>query len=641
MEDSVAKQIHNAAGVLFQAVRSPGSDIADNLNLCLNEFLTWPFKAGPASITDTEGNNTKFDSVIFAGTQGTSADKPVNVNVDVVACAAYVVDSLGRDELCAGYKSIAALKSLKRSPAPEINYPINSSPLGIIFAVDSIMSIEELAELIILQNKEHPSTLWPDMVVVLTKGTVNYIAQIHGDSSKNNFVLPSTTFNTVPPMYIFVMAQGLGLFSMNSMCGLLFMHLLTFSPGTRLPTKEVVLEGVSHLGITVGAYQFNLQGQLVPVTNDVYFARGLIPLPFRIEDSDGTLLSHLEFIPWQDGGVVRLIGQLPLDGILVFLGPLAKNAQIIKQSDGAISSVLPIAQTEFRELLGRIQGQTNMNVKAEKPRWTISKVSDEGTTSPFMARLSLGILRLRDVVLPDDNTREAFDKAFEFAVMTLFNARTTAKDIIETITDHRRKVSLGEAAKLDGYTIRVSESIDAKLQTQVAEFLNITVRVLKDGMQKLSGLLKFDIGILYRKKGAFNKGIEKLKKTNSDLADYLEETRKWSEQLILIRNNLHEGWVLPNTKYHERSGTIEVEEPQISGQSATEFVNYMIDRLCCFVEEITIHALQVQMPSGISVTEIPISERNPDCRERFQVTFIRGGKQIWTPKYHVSRFEET
>jgi len=641
MEGSVAQQIQNAAGVMLRAVRSPGSNIAANLNLCLNQFLTWPFKAGPASITDTEGNNTKFDSVIFTSSQGTTEDKPVNINVDAVACATYVVDSLGRDELFAGYKRIAALKSLKRSPAPNIRYPINTSPLGIIFTVDSTMPIEDLAELIILQNKEHPSTLWPDMVVVLSKGTVNYIAQVHGDSSKNNFVLPSRTFSKVPPMYIYVMAQGLGLFSMNSMCGLLFMHLLTFSPGTSLPTKEVVLEGVSQFGITVGAYQLNLQGKLVPVTNDFYSARGLIPLPFRIEDSDGTLLSHLEFIPWQDGGVVRLTGQLPLDGILVFLGPVAKNAEIIKQSDGAISTVLPIGQTEFRNLLGTFQRQSNMNVKPEEPRWIISKVSDEGTSSPHMARLSLGILRLRDVVFPDDNTRDAFDKAFEFAVMTLFNARTTAKEIIETITDHRRKVSLGEAAKLDGYIIRVNESIDAKLQTQVAEFFNISVRVLKDGMQKLSGLLKLNIGILYIKQGALNKGIKKLKKTNPDLADYLEETRKWSEQLILIRNNLHEGWVLPKMEYHERLGTIDVEEPQISDQSTTEFVNYMIDRLCCFVEEITIHALQVQMPSGISVTEIPISERNPDCRERFQLTFIKGGKQIWTLKYHVSRFEET
>ena len=161
MEGSVAQQIQNAAGVMLQAVRSPGSNIAANLNLCLNQFLTWPFKAGPASITDTEGNNTKFDSVIFTSSQGTTQDKPVNVNVDAVACATYVVDSLGRDELFAGYKRIAALKSLKRSPAPDIKYPINTSPLGIIFTVDSIMSVEDLAELIILQNKEHPSTLWP------------------------------------------------------------------------------------------------------------------------------------------------------------------------------------------------------------------------------------------------------------------------------------------------------------------------------------------------------------------------------------------------------------------------------------------------------------------------------------------------
>ena len=99
--------------------------------------------------------------------------------------------------------------------------------------------------------------------------------------------------------------------------------------------------------------------------------------------------------------------------------------------------------------------------------------------------------------------------------------------------------------------------------------------------------------------------------------------------------------MLPKIGYKNNAGKIEVVEPQISGEPVSEFVNYMIDRLCCFVEDLSVYGLETQMPTGISVTEIPISKRKADCPERFQVTFVNGGMQIWTIAYHDSKFEET
>lgn len=139
------------------------------------------------------------------------------------------------------------------------------------------------------------------MIAVLTKGTVNYAAQIEGSGIEACFTLPNFTSRVVPPMYVHIFMRGVGPLAFNTMCGLLFMHLLTFSPGTNLPNSKVVLDGISHLGITFGAYQFNLQGRLVPVPKEEYFAVLSRPLPFRIEDEAGNLLSHIQAIPWQEG----------------------------------------------------------------------------------------------------------------------------------------------------------------------------------------------------------------------------------------------------------------------------------------------------------------------------------------------------
>jgi hypothetical protein len=518
---TISQKIRDAGDSLLHALREPGSSISERLNATLNEFLTWPFRADSACLIDTEGHKATFETVIYSGS-GKQAESAMTISADAAACVVYAVRDLRAGEIRSGYESIAAVKRLKRTHAPEAG-AINNVPLGIIVAVDSALSIKDIAEAIVRENTNRPSTEWPDMIAVLTKGTVNYAAQFEGDVIQGNFVLPNFISRMVPPMYAHVFMRGVGPFAFNSLCGLLFMHLKTFSPGTNLPNSDVVLEGVSRLGMTFGAYQFNLQGQLVPVPDKEYLAALYRPLPFRIEDNEGNLLSHIQAIPWQDGAAIRMTGKLPLEGFLLFLGRVGLEAQIFRQANGAISSVLPIGKADFQQLLATIQAQTNMNVKPEEPKMVFSKMSDEGTSSPFIARLSLGILRLRDIVFPDRAQHEKFDEAYEFVFTTVCNVRANAKKILDMIESHRLNVASGRAARLKGGTINIEESIDMVLHSTVAEFLNGSVRLLKDAMQKLLIVLELDVGCLYRKTGGFKTGMATLRKTDPLLADYLQE----------------------------------------------------------------------------------------------------------------------
>jgi hypothetical protein len=159
-----------------------------------------------------------------------------------------------------------------------------------------------------------------------------------------------------------------------------------------------------------------------------------------------------------------------LEGILVFLGPLAKNAQGIKRSDGAISSVLPIGEVQFWEMVKRFQRQTNVVVKPEQPKFTISKIADEGTSSPFIARLTLSPIKLRDVALPDHTKHGAFDKAYEFVFTTVMNTRTTSQKIMEMFTEHKRKIFTGDIARLQGHMIHIDESIEGNYRNMLKIF---------------------------------------------------------------------------------------------------------------------------------------------------------------------------
>jgi hypothetical protein len=172
--------------------------------------------------------------------------------------------------------------------------------------------------------------------------------------------------------------------------------------------------------------------------------------------------------------------------------------------------------------------------------------------------------------------------------------------------------------------------------------LNAGVRTLKQGMQQLGAQLQIDIGFMFKQQGAFENGIDGLRPTDPLMASYLQHSRVWSERLVKARNDVeHDGWMLPRVKYSESPTGVKAAEPEIAGQPVTQFVEFMLDRLCCFVEEFTAHCLQRLLPAEVTFTEIPLVERLTEAPERFTVTLVAGGRRRWNIAYHTSPFEET
>ena len=644
MTTPIARAVYEAGQKLLAA---SCSGLVCALNEALNQFVGWPFRAATGIAADSEGNKTHtFGTLIYATPQSQPLADSLSVHADLLGCVIDVSEALDAQQLRSAYERIARAKSLKKAPAPQLpGFPHTTITLGIILGRASTLPIEALAEELDRLNRDHPHHEWTDMVAVLSTGTINYACQFPGEGPSGDFLPPAegATSSVAAPIYIVMMVKPSGAHAFNRMCGFLIAHLGIFSPGARLPNWAEVVEGTTKQSMVICGYQFNLSGQVVPVPRQFYNDRYIPPRPFRIEDNQGNLLSTLQFLPWQDGGVVLSTGQLPLDGLLVFLGRNAlKNAGFVKRPHAQISYVLPIAQADFIELLKRIQRQSNMIVRADPTKFIVQKVADEGTSSPFYARLFLGILRLRDVAFPDPTKRDEFDKAYEFVIMTLPNTRATSQQIVQTLAEHSRRVSCGEIARVHGTRIEIDESIDSELRKHAEAFLNSAVRALKQGMQDVTRVVQVNIGFLFQKADTFEREVAELEKSDPSLAAYLRETRRWSEPLVDCRNAIeHEGWTLPRVKYAENSGAICAEEPQISGQPISEFVKFMMDRLSCFVEEVTAHCLQVQMPAGFSVAEVPLLQREPEAPERFRVTLTHGGMPIWEIVYHQSAFEET
>jgi hypothetical protein len=647
MTGSVANQVHDAGEELVKLAQTPGTNIGQALNGILNRFLSWPFRAAAGSATDSHGQNSKhFATLVYTSSHDSPLAEPVDIPADALACIIDVSEDMSLEQFRAAYRRVASGKSLKKSPVPHLKgVPHTTVTLGIIFTVRTELPMECLAEELDCLNRNTPSVQWPDMVVVLSKGTINYAVQFPGESPTGDYLPPAegSTLAFTPPMYIVLVIKPAGTHTLNKMFAFLLAHLAIFSPGASLPNWAQVLEGTPKEVMTFGGYQYNLSGQLVPVPKEFHEDRYLSPRPVHIEDRQGGRLATLQFLPWQDGGVVLLMGKLPLEGLLVFLGKKAlERGGIVRRGDRQLSYALPITRADFGEMLNRIQKQSNMIVRADPTSFVVQKLADEGSSSPFMARLFIGNLRLRDAVFPDPAKRQDFDKAYEFVLMTLLNTRRTAQDIKKLFDEHAQKVANGEVARVQGQTLYIDENIDKELRKQMEDFLNSAIRILKYGMQDVTKTLQVNIGFLFKKPGTFASGVTALQVSDADLAEYLQQTRQWSERLVECRNAMeHTASVLPRVKYSQTSVRARAEEPHISGQPVSEFAEFMIDRLACFVEEVTAHCLQKYLPASLALTELPLPQREPEMPERFRLTLRNGGKPVWVIAYHQSTFNET
>ena len=640
----IANRVREEGKALLSSVHA-GASVELNLPSAINTFLRPSFIAGPGSIVDLGGRKSEhFAALVYLSSQTQLGGS--EIPADAVACVIDISQKLDLEGLRKSYSRVAHAKSLKKTPTPVGKSSLQTNvTLGIIFAVESELSMEALGEEIDNLNRNTPSAHWPDMMVVLSKGTFHYAVQFPGEGVSGDYLPPAegALANFTPPVYIIPVVRPTQEFTFNKMVAFLLAHLQLFVPGVELPKWIEILQGSPREVLTLKGYQYNLAGELVAVPKEFYNDRYLPPPPVLLHSPQGELLGTLRFLPWQDGGVVLATGKLPLDGLLVFLGKEAlKKGGFLRLKDRQVSYVLPINAANFGEMLNRIQRQSNLVLRKEEANFIFQKLADEGSTSPFMARMGIGVAYLRDYALRDVQKKRDFDRSYEFVFMTLMNIRKTAQEIVQLISEHSSKAARGELLRRSEGVLYIEENIDKELRRQTESFLNSAVRVLKQGVQEVANCLGVKTGFLFKKLTTFESGLAVLRASDPYLADYLQRVREWSERLVECRNALeHSASVLPKVQYLPDIAGVRVKEPELSGQPLSRFVEFMTDRLCSFAEDLIAHCLAPWLPDSMAITEVPLPERDPERPERFRLILKTGGSAVWVIKYHDNPFEST
>jgi hypothetical protein len=643
----ISERVLSAADDILAA---PRQGLIAELTKALQQFVTPDFAVGSGVIRDAIGRTTpNYPIVIFrAGRfEAPGPNGHLVIPADSAAVAIEVCDELDLPGLREAYFRVAEAKQLTKTVVRKGEARTNIT-LGVVLAARSTVSLDALANGLYNLDVATPHQQWLDMLVVLPTAVINYAVQFPGEGLSGDFMPPAEgAFNqpAPPAFFVTIVMRPTGRHSFNKLVAFVIGHLVIFAPdvATKLPNWSQILDGQPTGAITTLGFQPNLSGQLVPVPPEGYTGKFIPNKPVLLEGTNGELLAAITFVNWQNGGVIILEGKLPLDGMLVFLPEIKPEyLRVIKRPRLQISSVLPISHVQFGQFITNVLRRSNLRVRADPGGIVMERLLDEGTGSPFIARCMLGLLHIRENALPDKSLRDNFDKRFESAFSSLRTAREASKALAESWGKHLDRVASGEAAQIEHGNIRVIESVNKELSDEFESFLNAAARSVKTGVQGLCSLLGIDIGFLFKKKSAFEFGIERLRKVDAPLASYLAECRKWSERLILLRNDLeHEIWEFPKVKYSIGDGRVVAAEPSIGGEAITILVDYLVDRVICFYEEMNAHALQRCLPDGTTIAEIAPQMRVNEAPERFRITLAIGGEDLWRIRYHVSRFDAT
>lgn len=266
-----------------------------------------------------------------------------------------------------------------------------------------------------------------------------------------------------------------------------------------------------------------------------------------------------------------------------------------------------------------------------EPPFQVVKVSDEGSTSPFIAHLFSGLLHFRDQfhllgVPPDDQsaTRQAFDTSFKPLIEAAQAARDAAVEVRRLVAVHAQAITSGQAVRFRPNQYDILQNIDAPLGQTFDKLIDQAIVATKGALQPfLKDILLLDIGFFFQKDPQFMQGVADLHAQGENaLASYLEAARSaWHSALQDLRSkHEHEGWTLPRISYGlVGPQSVGLRLPTVLGLPVDEYAQVTANRVLLLIENMVVHGMLRKCPYPLFVVEIPPEQRDPMNTQRFRL----------------------
>lgn len=338
----------------------------------LNEKIPQKFRAASGIIIDSTDNiSCQTDIVIYdaASSPVYYQNKEVRIlPIETTASAIEVKTSLDKKQLEDAFKKIASCKALKTQSYEEENKKKPGGGLcGIVFAYTSNISIEKLGKHFVEIAKSYDSSLWPNFIVILDKGILNFYINFIGEDSGGPFFDFSggSANGHSYPFHIRLAIDDQDLV-IHKFMQYLFMN-LNFFPERSIPLNYFKPKN-SNLKI-IENYQYNSNGSMNITPND-YLNSDKPPEAIIELRVNNKVEAHLNFSYWQDGAFILLSnGKLPLEMILMIpLGNDVKKLSFITSPKGfQMTPILKITKKDFLSWKDALDGpRTNFKARIIK-----------------------------------------------------------------------------------------------------------------------------------------------------------------------------------------------------------------------------------------------------------------------------------
>ncbi|WP_440975024.1 hypothetical protein [Pseudoxanthomonas winnipegensis] len=597
-----------------------------------------------ASVLDRHGQRLLEDCVVIH-----DAESPTNpsVSLDSVAFVVECYDTLELDMLPGLYERTLALKLAHKERASATPAQAYEMTTTAVVARNTTHTLDEIAAAMGRLNASTVSQQWPDMIAVLSKGVISYTALLPGATASGMYFLAAKEFDGpahASPMTVQLLVRPTGEKTLNAVLSYAVARAAIFRPTAGVSNYAVLLEGLPTHGLPIETYEFDLSGRLQPLHAQQAFEARLNFESFSIRNGKEAL-GTVKFFARQDGAVIVVEGPFPIDLILAFLSSVCPamtvdHMRFIRRDGFSVSYVLPITRADFLRGLSQFaQRSANIRVDRHEPNIVVQQTGNEGTSSPFVARVWAGLMEVRDWAMENDAKRREFDAFYEHVTAGAQDVREARREIQRIWSTHANALAAGTIVSRRGAQTHFSESIDRPLSAAVDTLLIASTRIIKTALQKLTAHLGRDIGFLLRAENAFQTGLTRLAQTDPALAEYLAAARTWTEPLVTARNALEHALAATiKVEYAIDHQSVSVIEPELFGAPLIRSAEVTVERLLCFVEETVVHCLGLKVPASMGIHEIPVAARDANFPRRFQLTVRPGGLPLWELPGRVGEF---
>lgn len=626
-----------------------GGETEDKVREFLNGHMPKRFHATKGFVIDADNQMSNHQDVIIYDEQSSPVYKYDGANqivsADAVAAIMEVKAVLNKSQLEEAFAKIEEVKRLKKRPISEMDQKATASTLtttgtlGIIFGFGSDISLDRLAEHCLELNEKYETAHRPDIIVVLDVGVINYTAQFVGAQNMGDLAVAADDEFVIPPCYVHVAAREDGAFSLNRLFTHLLSHLALYPRRPSIPPFSVLLEGTSSIARLLGVYQFNTERRLVRYEAPPATPSDQNPIIRIRHKASKEELATLTYIPWQDGGVIRKKGKIPLIALLVWFtkGEPPRTMQV---EDTELSMVMKVTRPEFEKWPATIERQSDMTATLEiPPPFEVRQVGMEGTAEPFIARVFLGLIDMASNIFSQQD-KNAFDERFAVTLNPALSLRTALVNIRTLIAGHKEALQKGTIVRKAQADPVLSERIDNPLRSNAVHFLEMADAIIKN----LPTAMKFfviNVDYMADREQRFAKGCERYEAKYPELVAYL---RKLRPSLLDIDEQFRkmrvEGWNLSNVKYRYSDGVVSMVEPLIGDEPVSEYAERVFSILALAIEEVIMYGFQRSLTGAIAITEIPLTKRDPTHAQRFRRT-LRDSEPIWQLKWTGKGFYES